>query len=153
MATRGTCVAIVSAVVMLVTWPVRTWAQADVGSSREMATVGVIVIIGLLVLLGAMVKLFDLRRKRETEAAIVQAQLSDALLQNPMLFSAPLSPTARVPFWKGSPVTVEVSGQVPSDDIRLTALRVIESEARRLRSDVQIESRIGVVPTMPRRAA
>lgn len=152
MATRGACVA-TATVVTFMTWPVQTWAQAGEGSSGGMATAGVILIIGLLVFLGALVKLLDFRRKREMEAAIMQAQVSDALLRNPVLFSVPLTPTARVPFWKGSPVTVEVSGQVPSDDMRLAALRIIESEARHLRSDVEIESRIGVVPSMPRRVA
>src|SRR3989442_8778293 len=103
-------------------------------------------------IIGALVKILDLKRKREGEAVVVQAQISDAVLRDPTLFSLPITPTAHVPLWKGSPVTVEVAGQVPSDDLRLAALRVVEREASHLRPDVRIESRIGVVPTMARRS-
>ena len=115
------------------------------------------VIIGLVILsvliLGVLVKMWDLKRKREGEAVVVQSQISDALLREPALFNLAVTPTAHVPLWKGSPVTVEVAGQVPSEDLRDAALRAIEREASRLRSDVRIESRIGVVPTMTRRSA
>jgi hypothetical protein len=115
------------------------------------------VVIGLVIIsvlmLAVLVKLWDLKRKREEEAVIIQSQLSDALLREPALFSLAITPTAHVPLGKGSPVTVEVAGQVPTDDLREAALRVIERETSRLRSDVRIESRIGVVPTMTRRSA
>ena len=106
-----------------------------------------ILVIAMLLIIGALVKILDLKRKREGEAVVVQAQISDAVLRDPALFSLPITPTAHVPLWKGSPVTVEVVGQVPSDDLRLAALRVVEREASHLRPDVRIESRIGVVPT------
>ena len=108
-------------------------------------------LVTLVLILGVVVKLWDLKRKREGEAVIVQSQLSDALLREPALFSLAITPTANVPLWKGSPVMVEVAGQVPSDDLRQAALRVVEREASRLRSDIQVESRIGVVPTMASR--
>ena len=113
--------------------------------------IGLVVI--LLFVLAVLVKTWDLKRKREGEAVIVQSQISDALLREPALFSLAITPTAHVPLWKGSPVTVEVAGQVPSDELREAALRTTEREASRLRSDIRIESRIGVVPTMARRSA
>jgi len=109
--------------------------------------------IAVLLILGALMKILDLKRQRESEAVVVQAQLADAVLRDPALFSLPITPTARVPLWKGSPVTVEVAGQVPSDDLRRAALHLVEREASHLRPDVRIESRIGVVPTMTRRSA
>ena len=108
--------------------------------------------IALLVILAVLVKMLDLKRKREGEAVIVQSQVSDAVLREPTLFSLPITPTAHVPLWSGSPVTVEVAGCVPSDDLRQAALRVVEREATHLRSDVRIESRIDVVPTMRKSA-
>jgi hypothetical protein len=117
-----------------------------------MAVIVGLVIISVLIL-AVLVKMWDLKRKREGEAVIVQSQISDALLREPALFSLAVTPTAHVPLWKGSPVTVEVAGQVPSEDLRDAALRAVEREASRLRSDVRIESRIGVVPTMARRSA
>lgn len=126
---------------------------AQTGSGGETALAVVVFIVAVLVVLGVVVKLLDLRRKRENEAVVVQAQISDAVLRDPALFSLPITPTAHVPLWKGSPITVEVAGQVPSDELRETALRVVEREASHLRPDVRIESRIGVVPTMARRSA
>lgn len=116
---------------------------------------GAVMLVGIVVLFGALAKLLDLRRKRETETVIVQAQVSDAILRNPDLAGFPITPSARVPFWKGSPVTVEVAGQVPSENELHAALCVIESEARRIRPDVRIESRISIVPSLrfSRRAA
>jgi hypothetical protein len=123
------------------------------GQGGETALAVVVFIGALLVILGVIVKLLDLRRKRENEAVVVQAQISDAVLRDPTLFSLPITPTAHVPLWKGSPITVEVAGQVPSDELKETALRVVEREATHLRPDVRIEDRVGVVPTMSRRSA
>jgi hypothetical protein len=103
--------------------------------------------------LGALIKMMDLKRKRESEAVVIQARISDAVLRDPRLFSLPITPTAHVPLWKGTPVTVEVAGQVPSEDLRQAALNLIDREASQLGSEVRVESRVGVVPTMARRSA
>lgn len=135
------------------------WAQLTNPPASEGVSHGgtaaavIILVVAVLVVLGVLVKMLDLKRKRENEAVVVQAQISDAVLRDPALFSLPITPTAHVPLWKGSPVTVEVAGQVPSDDLREVALRVVEREAAHLRPDVRIESRIGVVPTMAQRSA
>ncbi len=121
------------------------------GGAQTLALVGSAIV--LLVVLGALVKMLDLKRRREGEAVIVQSQISDAVLRDPSLFSLPITPTAHVPLWSGTPVIVEVAGCVPSDDLRETALRLIEREASHLRDDVKIESRIEVVPSMLRRSA
>src|SRR5436190_6034301 len=73
-----------------------------------------ILVFGLLVVVGVLVKVFDLRRKREAEAVHLQAQISDALLRDPNLFGLPITPTAHAPLWSGTPVTVEITGEVPS---------------------------------------
>jgi len=153
--------AILTAGLVLAPWLARHgWAQlsnppasdrASQGGDTAVAVIGLVVAV--LVVLGVLVKMLDLKRKRENEAVVVQAQISDAVLRDPALFSLPITPTAHVPLWKGSPVTVEVAGQVPSDDLREVALRVVEREATHLRPDVRIESRIGVVPTMAQRSA
>ncbi|PYM94291.1 MAG: hypothetical protein DME04_08445 [Candidatus Rokuibacteriota bacterium] len=138
------------------------WAQAVPGGESASSTppsggAQAVVLVGsailLLVILGVLVKMLDLKRRREGEAVIVQSQVSDAVLRDPALFSLPITPTARVPLWSGSPVIVEVAGCVPSDELREAALRLIQREASHLRNDVQIESRLDVVPTMMRRSA
>jgi len=59
----------------------------------------VILVIAMLLILAALVKILDLNR--EGEAVVVQAQISDAVLRDPNLFSLPITPTAHVPLWKG----------------------------------------------------
>ncbi len=124
------------------------WAQGATGGGTVWAAV--IVIVGLLVLIGVAVKLFDLRRQREAEAVQLQAQVSDALLRDPALAGLPLTPTAHVPFWAGSPATIEVAGQVPMPELRERVLRIVHDEATRIRSDVQIEDRLAVSPELAR---
>ncbi len=164
---NATRTALMTAALSLVAWPAKTgWAQAVVGpqtssnasggatQSGAMTTAVVVTsVLGVLVVLGALVKMMDLKRKRDGEAIVVQARISDAVLRDPRLFSLPITPTAHVPLWKGSPVTVEVAGRVPSEDLRETAIRLVEREASQLGPDMRIESKIGVEPTMARRSA
>jgi hypothetical protein len=114
------------------------------GGANALAIIGVLAV--LLLLLGVTVKLFDLRRKRESEAVQLQAQVSDALLRDPALFSLPITPTARVPFWSGSPATIEIAGHVPDPEMQARVLRIARGEAERIRPDVRLEDRLAVVP-------
>jgi hypothetical protein len=148
-------------------WPAGAgWAQGVVapqvpvnatGDGTQSGAVTTAVVVGsllaVLVVLGALVKMLDLKRKRDSEAVVVQARISDAVLRDPRLFSLPITPTAHVPLWKGTPVTVEVAGQVPSEDLREAAILLVEREASQLGPEVHVESKIGIEPTMARRSA
>jgi hypothetical protein len=102
-------------------------------------TLAVVMVIGaLLVLVGIGVKLYDLKRKREAEGVHLQAQVSDALLRDETLGGLAITPTARVPFWSGTPAVIELSGRVASPVARDRALQLAASEASRLRADVEI---------------
>jgi len=114
------------------------------------AIAAVVVVVGLFMVIGVVVKLFDLKQKRESEAVQLQAQLSDALLREPSLAGLPLTPTVHVPMWRGTPATIELMGRVPTPELKDTVLRIVRDEAARIRSDVQIEDRLSVVPTMAR---
>src|SRR5262245_40723476 len=103
-----------------------------------------IVIVALLVVIGVIVKLFDLKRKRSAEEVQLQAQISDALLREQNIFRLPITPTAHVPFLTGSPATVEVSGEVPSAELRDTVIRLVRNEATRIRQDVEVEDHLFV---------
>src|SRR5207253_77440 len=93
------------------------WAQTAPSPSLSPAEGGgatiaaVVVIVGLLMVIGVVVKLFDLKQRRESEAVQLQAQLSDALLRETTLAGLPLTPTVHVPMWKGTPATIEVMGR------------------------------------------
>jgi hypothetical protein len=110
-----------------------------------------ILVVGLLVVIGLVVKLYDLRRKREAEAVHLQAQISDALLRDPNLFGLPVAATAHAPLWRGTPVTIELAGEVPDPVMREAVMRISWSEAQRIRPDVEIEDRLTV--RAPARAA
>ncbi|HEU5321269.1 MAG TPA: hypothetical protein VFX28_10725, partial [Methylomirabilota bacterium] len=53
-------------------------------------------IIGLLLIVGVLVKVYDLRRRREADAVHLQAQVSDALLRDESLLGLAVTPTAHV---------------------------------------------------------
>jgi hypothetical protein len=100
--------------------------------------VAAVLVFGLLVVIGALVKIYDLRRKRETEAVHLQAQISDALLRDPNLFGLPVAATAHAPFWRGTPATVELTGEVPDPNVRESVRRIALAESQRIRPDVEI---------------
>lgn len=152
---RGTLHSLVAILSLQALPAAPAWAQAPItspaggtaSSGGGPGTVGVVlVVLALLVIVGVGVKMYDLKRRRESEAVHLQAQISDALLREQLLFGLPITPTARVPIWKRSPALIEVAGQVPSPEARETALRIIRAEAGRIRSDFLIEDRLAVVP-------
>jgi hypothetical protein len=100
--------------------------------------VAAVLVVGLLVVIGALVKIYDLRRQRETEAVHLQAQISDALLRDPNLFGLPVAATAHAPFWSGTPVIVELTGEVPDPNVRESVRRIARAESQRIRPDVEI---------------
>ena len=113
----------------------------------------ILLLLGLLVIVGIGVKLYDLKRKREAEGVQLQAQISDALLRDPGLFGLAVTPTAHVPWWSGTPVHLEVVGRVPTPEARERALRLVEAEARQIRSDVEIADRLQVDAAVGARVA
>ena len=100
----------------------------------------------VVVLLGVAVKLYDLKRKREDEAVAAQARISDALLMDANLAGLPLTPTAHLPLWRGTPLVIEIRGAVPRPELRDAAVDVAKREIARSRSDFQIDDRIAVDP-------
>jgi hypothetical protein len=109
-------------------------------------------IILLLLIVGVGVKLYDLKRKHEQDAAALQARISDALMVDPMLSPFPLTPTVRIPMWQG-PVMVEVSGTVPGAGLRQAAVDLVLREALRTGRTCRLVDRISVDPRMLKHAA
>jgi hypothetical protein len=123
---------------------------------QEVTTMEIIVVAAMLtlvVLLGIAVKLYDLKRKRDEEAVAAQARVSDALLMDSALSGLPLTPTAHLPLWKGTPLVVEISGAVPKTELRTAALEVASKEIARSRADFAVEDKIRVDPNVLNRAA
>ncbi len=113
-----------------------------------------LVFLGIaLLLVVALAKGIDRKRRREDEAVWLQAQIADALLRDRSLASLTLTATAQVPIWTRAPATIEMRGQVPTPQHREAALRLAEQEASRMRSDFRIDDRIAIVPSAAARAA
>jgi hypothetical protein len=118
-----------------------------------MEIIVVAAMLALVVLLGIAVKVYDLKRKREEEAVAAQARISDALLMDATLSGLPLTPTAHVPLWSGTPLTLEIRGAVPRSELREAALDVARREMARNRPDFRIEDHIAVDPAALSHAA
>ncbi len=113
-----------------------------------------LVLLGIaLLLIVALAKAIDRKRKREDEAVWLQAQISDELFRDRNLASLAVTATVHVPVWTRAPATIELRGQVPTPQHREAALRVVEREASRVRSDFRIDDRIAIVPSAAARAA
>jgi hypothetical protein len=112
----------------------------------EDAVMAILVAAAVVVLgIGVLGKVLELKYKRAAQTIAVQGEIADSLLQHPALLGFPLTPTARVPLWRGSPVTVKVVGVVPSRELRALALRAAERGAADLLVVVRIKSSIRVV--------
>ena len=116
--------------------------QAASGFGATAAVLGLL--FGLLVIVAIGVKLYDLKRKREVEAVHLQARVSDALMREPDLINLAVTPTAEVPWWSGTPARLEVTGRVPTPEMREQVLRLVEREAKQVRPDVTLADRLQV---------
>lgn len=105
------------------------------------------VIVGATVIVVSQV---TTRRKRTEEAVILQSQLSDAIAREVQLHGLHITPHARVSGWRPVQVTVEVSGEVPTPELRERVMRIVGAEAWNLRPGVLTVDHLFIVP--PRRA-
>ena len=113
-----------------------------------------VAIIGLLVVgLAVMVKMIDARRRREDKIAGVQGRLSDTLAADPMFARLPVTVTVHGSGWGSAPATIVLSGNVPNEEIRDAARRVVETEAQGRLDDFRIVDRMGIDQMAWRRAA
>lgn len=113
----------------------------------------IVLLVGLLVIVGVGVKLYDLKRKREAEGVHLQAQVSDALLRDPNIYGLAVTPTAHVPWWSGTPARLDVVGRVPTPASRERVLRLVEQEAQRVRPDIVLVDHLEVDAAVGARVA
>jgi hypothetical protein len=104
------------------------------------------VLIALFLIIGVAVKLYDWKRKRDEEAMYLQARIADALLVDSSLAALPIAATVKAPFLRRSPVTIEVTGQVPAPTLRDAAMNIVMAEASRAGLDFEIEDHLAVMP-------
>ncbi len=123
----------------------------DFGWSSALASVAVVA--GAVLVFLAIGAALDFRRKRAEQAMDLEARICSALMEHRALVRSSVGPTVRIPFWRGTPATVEMAGAVPSASGAELALRIAEQVASRVRPDVVIENRVIVGPSSGPRAA
>lgn len=120
-----------------------TWQWVSLG-------IAVVLITGVLVALG--VRYLEEESQREARASALGARISEPLSREPALRDGSVLATPHVP--RRGPVTVEVTGRVPSRAARDAALRIVEAETARDFTDYRIVDRLEVAPpAVPRRTA
>ena len=130
--------------------PAPSTAAAEDGSGVLIA----LALMGaLLLIVGVGVKIWDAKRKRESEAIHLQSQLSDALLREADFFGLAITPTVHASLRKSAPMIIELTGHAPSDAVRNAAFRVVQDEASRVRSNFEIVDRLEIRPDVARRIA
>jgi hypothetical protein len=144
-----------AALVLVLAFAGRAWAQTagastgwgHFGRLDKPVTILIMLAAGVLLLIGLIAKILDLRLRRDGEVVAVKGVISDALGGDPELFELPLTATVRVPLWSGSPVTIRVFGEVPSAELKQAALRRVQRTAKtELAVRARVKSRIGVAP-------
>jgi hypothetical protein len=100
----------------------------------------------LVLVLGAGVKLYDTKRKREGQGLFLQARLSEVLLQDPEVGRLPIAATVQVPFWRRERALVAISGRVPTRALREAAVHLVLEQAVAAWPGARIEDRIAVEP-------
>lgn len=147
-----------TAFALLIVSTLRSWAQGPGTTGSTPATggstagtllgVAVLVLIVIAIVVGA--RYVSTRRKRIDEAVILQSQLSDVVAREPQLHGLHITPHARVSGWRKSQVTIEVAGEVPTPELRETVMRIVGTEAWRLRPDVTTLDHLFIVPPVRR---
>ena len=122
-------------------------------SSGAAAGVIALVILGLIAVIGFAVKLHDVKRKREDEAAALQGRLSDMLLSDRILSGFVLTPLVEVPLRAGGLTTVTLSGAVPTPELRDSAMELVMRSMENARTSFRVVDHVLVDPMLSRRAA
>jgi len=144
-----------AAIAAPVTLPAFSWAQGfPSSSSRGIPSDvdmdgSVIVVLAVIALIAAIViasKASDLKRKRTEQATALQSRITGALLTHPALGHLPITAMTTVPWRRRSPLTIRVSGKVPTAALRGAAMSLVIREAFDSGLKFRVEDRVAVAP-------
>jgi hypothetical protein len=105
--------------------------------------------LALLAALVLGVMFLDRQRKRRAQAIAIEGQLADALMREPRLGRAVITPVAHVPPTGRAAPVVEVRGAVEYPELRDIAVRAVRQELLRYHPAGVVEDRIFVAPPVP----
>ncbi len=131
--------------------PVDASAQTAVSDAAPATWGGIAALIAVLVVLiaviGGAAKLYDAKRKREGDALMLQARISDALLRD--FVTLPITAVAGGSMWRHTPLVLTIRGNVPTSEQREAVMRVVGQELSR-HPGVRAEDRLVVDPMVGR---
>lgn len=110
---------------------------------------GVVLVVGVLIALG--VRYLETQSRHDEEATRLQQALIEPLAREPALAGSSVLPLVTLPL--RGPARVELTGRVPSRDVRDAAGRAVERESARLGRRVRIFNRLEVQDEAVRRPA
>jgi hypothetical protein len=122
-------------------------AGAPVAGQHEVLASVALVAVAVLVLL-AIGKVHDFWSNRKEQAEDLGSRINGALFEHLMFLRTSIAPTIRIPFRRNAPVTIVLRGGAPSSQVELTALRLVEEAASRVRSDYVVENHMTVGPSL-----
>jgi hypothetical protein len=109
----------------------------------ETASVVVVAVV-LLLAFGGGVRFYDVKRKREDEALLIESRISDALLRE--FGTLPVIAVVSGSHWRRAPIVVAITGRVPKPELRESVMHVVQQELSRYRPDARAEDRLVVDP-------
>jgi CheY-like chemotaxis protein len=113
----------------------------------------VIAILTMMALAGSILTLHHVRRNRDVAELLLQLRVHDGLLSDEWLAALPIALTVRLPLAPWSPAVVEITGRVPTPELRDGVVRLAKREVSRRRTRVQTAARIAIDPLIGPRPA
>ena len=108
-------------------------------------------LVGVSLLIAGTIRYLAIRRRHDEDAAQLTEALSAPLAREPSLAGSGVMPVVTRP-WRGRP-RVELTGWVPSREIRDAAVRAIEREATKLGRPMHIVDSLEVLDRRQQRGA
>src|SRR6266446_10993559 len=124
--------------------------------SPRLGTTMLSVVIALLTvaaMAGSVLTLRQMRRNREVNELLLRLRMRDALLTDESLTALPIALTVHLPWGFWSPAVVEITGRVPTTDLRDDVVRLAKRELARWRTGAQTAARLVVDPLIGPRVA
>ena len=104
----------------------------------------VIVMLTMMAIAGSVLTLRHVRRNREVDALFLQLRIRDGLFTDESLAALPIALTVHLPRAPWSPAVVEITGCVPTPELRDGVVRLAKRELSRQRTGVRTAARIAV---------
>ncbi len=133
-------------------WP-QSMSPGPAAESEPIFLVFALAFVIALAIVGFVLMLHGIKRKREDEAVALQARFSDALVGEPSLARLPIIPTVRVPFGRYPQAVIMLTGVVPTPVLREGVLQFVKLEAAFLTDSYRIEDRLVVTSQRTRQRA